>query len=145
MKTKLKVSGFKEMDKALMALPKATAKATVRRILKGVAQPIADAGRGNAPEKEGGLKESYGVGTKLTKRQRKLSSKESEVEVYAGPNDPAAIQTEFGNAHQDAQPHLRPAWDAQKYAALDAIKEDAWAEIEKTVARFNKRQARKAR
>ena len=126
-----------------MELPKATAKASVRRVLKKAAQPIADAGRGNAPEREGGLKESYGVGTTLTKRQRKVSSKESEVEVYAGPNDPAAVQTEFGNQHQAAQPHLRPAWDAQKRGALETIKKEAWADVQKSITRYQKRQARR--
>ena len=145
MKTKFKVHGFKDLEKALKELPKATAKASVRRVLKKAAQPIADAGRNNAPESEGRLKASYGVGTRLTKRQRKVSRKESEVEVYAGPNDPAAIQTEFGNDHQAAQPHLRPAWDAEKRAALDSIKDEAWADVVKSIARYQKRLARKAK
>ena len=145
MKVSFKVEGFRDLEKALMELPKATAKAAVRRILKKAAKPIADAGRANAPEREGGLKESYGVGTRLTKRQRKVSKKQSEVEVYAGPNDPAAIQTEFGNEHQAAEPHLRPAWDAEKRNALEIIKKEMWAEVEKSIARFRKRQARKAR
>ncbi len=102
MKPTFKVEGFRELERALIELPKATAKASVRRLLKKAAQPIADAGRGNAPEREGNLRESYGVGTRLTRRQRKVSKKESEVEVYVGPNDPAAIQTEFGNEHQAA-------------------------------------------
>lgn len=143
MKPKFKVEGFKDLEKTLMQLPKATAKASVRRVLKKAAQPIADAGRGNAPEREGGLKESYGVGTRLTKRQRKVSQRESEVEVFAGPNDPAAVQTEFGNEHQAAQPHLRPAWDAEKHKALDIIKEEAWADVQKTVVRYQKRQAKR--
>jgi HK97 gp10 family phage protein len=144
-KTKFKVDGFKDLEKALKALPKAMAKDSVRRILKKAAQPIADAGQGNAPERQGNLKDSYGVGTRLTKRQRKMSAKESEVEVYAGPNDPAAIQTEFGNEHQAPQPHLRPAWDAEKLGALETIKEEAWADVKKTIARYEKRQAKKAR
>ena len=129
----------------MIELPKATAKASVRRLLKKAAQPIADAGRGNAPEREGNLRESYGVGTRLTRRQRKVSKKESEVEVYVGPNDPAAIQTEFGNEHQAAEPHLRPAWDAEKFRALEIIRTEMWAEVEKTIARFRKRQARNPR
>lgn len=148
MKTKLKVTGFKELDRALMDLPKVTAKASVRRVLKKAGLPIAEAGSGNAPEDSGNLKASYGVGTRLTKRQRNVSTKESEVEVYVGPDKSAAVQglqTEFGNEHQAPQPHLRPAWDAEKRGALDVIRTELAADIEKTVARYNKRQANKKR
>ncbi|MGK7653152.1 HK97-gp10 family putative phage morphogenesis protein [Roseovarius sp. B08] len=145
MKPKMKVEGFKAAERALMQLPKATAKSTVRRVLKKAAQPIADAGRANAPSREGNLKASYGVGTRLTKRQGRMSRKESEVEVYAGPNDPAAVQTEFGNDHQVAEPHLRPAWDSERRGALDLIKSEQMAEIEKSVARYAKRQAKAGR
>ena len=145
MEVKFRVEGFKEAEQALMELPKATAKASVRRWLKALLIPIADAGRSNAPERMGTLKESYGVGTRLTKRQRKVSRRESEVEVYAGPGQDGAaqgVQTEFGNEHQAAQPHLRPAWDAHKGGLLEKLKPLMWADIEKTVARFRKRQAK---
>ncbi|WP_136441631.1 HK97-gp10 family putative phage morphogenesis protein [Pacificoceanicola onchidii] len=145
MRTSFKVQGFRDLENALMDLPKAAAKASVRRVLKRAAQPIADAGRGNAPERMGDLKASYGVGTRLTKRQRKLSRKESEVEVYAGPNDPGAIQTEFGNEHQEAEPHLRPAWDAHKGSLLDVIKEFLWADVVKAIARYQRRAAKRAK
>lgn len=128
-----------------MALPKATAKASMRRVLKKAAQPIAEAGRARAPEDQGALKASYGVGTRLSKRQRKVSRKESAVEVYAGPNDPAAVQTEFGNDHQPAQPHLRPAWDTHKHAALEIVGTEAWVDVEKTLARYRKRRAKRGR
>ncbi|WP_147112103.1 HK97-gp10 family putative phage morphogenesis protein [Tateyamaria sp. syn59] len=148
MKISFKVDGFKDIERVLMNLPKATAKASVRRVLKKGAQPIADAGQANAPEDEGDLKESYGVGTRLTKRQRKISKKESEVEVYVGPGEKAAaqaVQTEFGNVHQAPQPHLRPAWDAQKLNALTIIRKELWADVQKTVERYRKRQAKKGK
>ncbi|MBY6113296.1 HK97 gp10 family phage protein [Mameliella alba] len=143
MKASFKVKGFRDLDKALSQLPKASAKAVARRILKKAGQPIADAGAAKAPKHQGHLRESYGVGTKLTRRQSKMARKESPVEVYVGPNDPAAIQTEFGNEHQAAEPHLRPAWDAHKEDALQIIADEFWQEIEKAVARYNKRQAKK--
>lgn len=142
MKTTMKMTGFKDMEAALMDLPKTTAKASVRRVLKKAGQPIADAGAGNAPQDEGHLAESYGVSTRLTKAQRRVSKKESEVEMYVGPNDPGAVQTEFGNDHQSAQPHLRPAWDTKKGEALDIIATEQMADIEKTVGRYNKRMAK---
>lgn len=143
MKTSFKVDGFRDLDKALSALPKATAKAVARKILKKAGLPIADGANGKAPKRSGDLSESYAVSTKLNKRQRKVSPKKSPVEVYVGTNNPAGVQTEFGNEHQAAQPHLRPAWDANKDAALEVIATEFWGEIEKAVARYNKRQAKK--
>ncbi|MDX1219049.1 hypothetical protein CN188_09675 [Sinorhizobium meliloti] len=146
MRIKVKVEGFKELDKALQQLTRATAKGVARRVLAKAAEPIAEAGRANAPlGPTGNLKASYGVGTKLTRRQSKLHRKESPVEVFVGPNDPAAIQTEFGNEHQAAEPHMRPAWDANKDRALEIISEELGSEIEKAAARAAKRAARLAR
>lgn len=145
MKPKFKTEGFRDLEKALMDLPRVAAKASVRRVLKQAALLFAEAGRENAPAREGNLRASYGVGTRLTKRQRKVAKRESEVEVFAGPNDPAAIQTEFGNDHQAAEPHLRPAWDAHKVEALDVIKEELAADVEKAVARHQRKAAKRAK
>lgn len=144
---RLKFEGGRELERALMDLKTATAKSVVRKVLKGAAQPIADAGRGNAPQRLGDLRASYGVGTRLTKRQRRKSRKESEVEVYAGPGEKGAaqgVQTEFGNEHQAAEPHLRPAWDAHKDGALRHIETEMGGEIAKAAARAARRAAKKA-
>jgi HK97 gp10 family phage protein len=140
----VRVEGLRELERALAELPKATGKRVAREVLKEAAQPIADAGQANAPLLTGGLKESYGVGTKLTRRQRKLHKKQSPVEVFAGPNNPAAVQTEFGNQHQAAEPHLRPAWDGNKTKALDIIKTRLWDKISAAAARLARKQARAA-
>lgn len=112
-KTKFTLEGLSDLKRALDELPKATAKNILLRNLKKVAQPIADTESAMAPiGPTGGLAQSPIVSTKLTKRQRKLNPKQSAVEVYVGPTaHPKSIQTEFGNSHQAAEPHLRPAWD----------------------------------
>jgi len=138
-----KVEGFKDLERVLSELPKSTAKAAARRWLKAAGKPIMEHARSLAPEASGNLKSSYRVGTRLSKAQRKKTRRESEVEVYIGPNDPAAIQTEFGNDHQRAQPHLRPAWDAGKTRALEDLKKKAFGDVLKTVKRYRKRVAKK--
>ncbi|MEP3297577.1 MAG: HK97 gp10 family phage protein [Pseudoruegeria sp.] len=143
MKTSFKVEGFKEMEVAMMDLPKAAAKGVVRRVLKKAAALIAAAMGSRAPRDKGDLAESYVVGTKLNKRQRRSSRKKSAIEVYAGTNDSGGVQTEFGNDHQAAQPHARPGWNASKFDALDLIKSEMWGEIAKTVARHQRRLAKK--
>lgn len=146
MKGKVKVEGLKELDRALSELPAATAKRLPRLALMKAGRILAEAGRAIAPKgPTGNLKASYGVGTKLTRRQRKLHKKKSEFEVFVGPNDPAAVQTEFGNEHQAAEPHLRPAWDATQGQVLEAIKTELADGIAKSVARAERKAARLAR
>jgi HK97 gp10 family phage protein len=140
-----KFEGLAELDAALSELPKATARNVLLRTLKEQGQPIRDAGEALAPRDKGGLKQSYTVGTKLSRRQKGTNKKESMVEVYIGPG-PAAkgVQTEFGNAHQAAQPHLRPAFDGNVQRVLNGIKDSLADQIEKARARLAKKAERLA-
>lgn len=140
-----KIEGLAELDEALQELPKATARNVLKRVLVEQGQPIKDAGEALAPRLTGGLKESYAVGTKLSRRQKSQNSKESDVEVYIGPGPAAkAVQTEFGNAHQAAQPHLRPAFDGNVMKVLSGIKTSLENEIEKARQRLAKKAERLA-
>lgn len=139
------IEGLAELDEALSELPKATARNVLARVLKEQGAPIKDAGEALAPKDTGGLKASYTVSTKLSRRQKGLNKKESDVEVYIGPG-PAAkgVQTEFGNAHQAAHPHLRPAFDGNVMKVLAGIRDSLASEIEKTRARIAKKAERLA-
>lgn len=140
-----RIEGLAELDEALQELPKATARNVLLRTLKKEAQPIAVAGAALAPRLTGKLAQSYTVSTKLSRRQKSLNSKESDVEVYVGPTPhPKSVQTEFGNAHQAAEPHLRPAWDGNWPKVLAGIRDTLAGEIEKARARLAKKAARLA-
>lgn len=140
-----KLEGLAELDEALKELPKATARNVLLRTLKEQGEPIRADGELNAPKLKGGLKASYTVSTKLSRRQKKLNKKQSDVEVYIGPG-PAAkgVQTEFGNAHQAPHPHLRPAFDGNVQRVLNGIKNSLAARIEKARARLAKNPERLA-
>jgi HK97 gp10 family phage protein len=140
-----RIEGLKELDQALTELPKATARNVLLRTLKEQGQPIADAGEAYAPRDKGHLADSYTVGTKLSRRQKKLHKKESHVEVFIGPTPhPKSVQTEFGNAHQAPHPHLRPAWDGNVMKVLNGIKNSLAEQIEKARARLARKAAREA-
>jgi HK97 gp10 family phage protein len=142
---KFHVEGLKELEVALAELPKATGRNVALRVLKKEAQPIADAGEQSAPRRSGRLASSYGVSTQLTRRQRKQHRRESDVEMFVGPyGHPSAIQTEFGNAHQSPDPHLRPAWDSNVMSVLENIRTSLAAEIEKARARLARKAEREA-
>ncbi len=146
---KVTFTGGRDLEEALKALPKHTArKGVARRVLKRAAKLFADRANELAPRgDQGALEESYGVGTKLTKRQAKQARREGrdDVFMYAGTSDPAGLQQEFGNARHSAQPHARPAWDATQQAIFDQIQSDMTAEVSKAVARAERKAARAAR
>lgn len=145
------VEGLVGLDAALGQLPRATARNTLVRTGKKALEPFladvkqlapVDADPANSPKRAPGtLRDSYVIGTRLNKSQTKGVRKEGKqfAEVYAGTNDPAGVQTEFGNAHQAPQPHGRPAWDGVQKQTIDTIGTLLWAEIEKSAQRLAKR------
>src|SRR5512147_92396 len=66
-------SGFKELDRALGELPKATARNTLKRTLTKAADPVENAAQGNAPQETGKLERSIVVGTRLTRSQTRAN------------------------------------------------------------------------
>jgi len=145
MKTTVRVEGLKQMREALLQLPKATGRNVVRRALRKAGEPMADAMKGRVPVEEGHLRNSIGVSTKLSKRQRTLHKKRSEVEVFVGPGpDPAAHLVEFGSIHNQARPYVRPAWDTRKLEALETVQKELAVEIDKAAQRLARKAARLA-
>jgi HK97 gp10 family phage protein len=137
----VKVEGLAELETALIELPKATARNVLKRALIDAAGPIEASAESLAPRLTGALQRSVTISTKLSRRQKALNKKLSDVEIYVGPGALVqAITQEFGTSHNRPQPFLRPAWDNNARAALDSIKDDLSQEIEKA----RKRLARKA-
>lgn len=143
-----KVEGLAGLDNALAELPKATARNTLVRTGKKALEPFLADVKAMAPVDEdpastpkrapGTLRDSYVIGTKLNKTQKRTVRREGKnfAEVHAGTNDPAGVQTEFGNEHQAAQPHARPAWDGTKQETLKRVGELLWDEIAKSAKRL---------
>lgn len=142
---KVEFKGGQDIERALAALPQASAKAAARRVMRRALAVFIDRVSQLAPRKIGSLGVSYGIGTRLTKRQAGLARREGrdDVFLYAGTADPAGQQQEFGNARHAPQPHARPAWDETQQAVFDLIQDGMAAEVEKTVQRYAKRMARK--
>ncbi|KQZ00901.1 hypothetical protein ASD45_08540 [Pseudolabrys sp. Root1462] len=144
-----KVDGLKELDAALVELADTYGEKKVKplltRVLKKSGEPIRAAGEANAPKLTGRLKLSYTVSTKLSRSQKRANVKESMVEVYVGPGPhPKGLQTEFGNAHQAPEPHLRPAFDSQVDQSLTIVKSELADDIARTTKRLGRKAARDA-
>ena len=145
MKITQKTFGLRALDQALGQLPAAAAKGVLRRIGRKALEPFDAAWRADAPQLSGRLAASGDVGSKLSRSQRRQHTRNSTVEVFAGPGpDPAGIQQEFGNKDHPPQPFVRPAWDQTKDQVLEIVKTDLGAEIEKTASRAARRAAKRA-
>lgn len=133
----VKLSGFKELAEALEQLPKATARNTLRRVLRKAAEPTREAAQAKAPILSGRLRESVVVGTQLTRRQKADARKEGTYfsEIHVGTAKGYSVPQEFGTVDHAAQPFMRPAWDQNKDKALKIIGDELGNEIEKAAAR----------
>jgi HK97 gp10 family phage protein len=153
---KMEISGFRELNQAIVELGKTTGKNVLRRVARKRLMPMRDAAEANAPERTGILKSRIIVGTRLARSQRGArgvhtgggnfrTDAKNGIRMHMGPGqEPQAIQSEFGNFRQAAQPFMRPAFDAEAEPAIDGIGDDLWTEIAATAARAARKAARAA-
>jgi HK97 gp10 family phage protein len=141
----VQLRGFSELERALTdELPKATSKNILRRTALNAMKPIEERAKELAPKDDGTLAAS--ITTKVVKAKRVSRTKfaSSGVTVATGPTGRPeggnAAWQEFGTVKQAAQPYMRPAGDYESDAALDIIRDELAAQINKA----RKRIARKA-
>ena len=145
MAQKVKLEGFRELDKALAALGKKSTEASVlRRVAKRALEPVLEAAKTYVPVDEGKLRDSIVMGSALNKSARKQDRKEPRkgVRVFVGTASRNATPREFGSVRSPAQPFMRPAWDYNQEKALQIVKRDLGTQIEKTAARVAKKRAK---
>lgn len=135
MSVKVRVEGLREVEQAMEELKTVTARSVGRKALMAGGEILARAARALAPKHEMHLSESVDVGTKLTSRQASLHVKESDIEVFVGPNNPAAVPQEFGTYKEPPQAFMRPAWDETQQAVLKRIADELMIGVDKAVAR----------
>ena len=134
--------GAKELERALMRLPKAMGKTVLRAALKKAAEPVRAAAEANAPVgRTGRFKKSFAIKSTLSKRQRRGRAKLSRggVIMYVGSTDPKAHLLEFGTVKMRARPTLRPAWDANKHRVLASLRVEVWRALAKAARRLARR------
>lgn len=130
MKMKVRIEGTDKIARNLRAMGKALTRKTLKPIMREHLQPIADDMRANAARGTGELADSIRVSDRLSKAQRAKLERIAPVEMYVGPGPlPQAIQVEFGNSHQPAEPFIRPAFDMGADAAMEGIAKDGVAAI----------------
>jgi HK97 gp10 family phage protein len=138
MQTTVKLTGMKEIERALGEVKSATAKSKMRKVLKQSGEPVAKRARGLVAVDDGDLRESIDVSPVLTRSQRRQNPKGyfADLEMHIGPSGLVqGITQEFGTIDQAANPFMRPAWDGMEMKTLDTIGALAWAEIQKKARR----------
>lgn len=146
MSVSTKLSGFKELDKTLGQLPKATSKRILRNIGIDALQPIVSLMRSYAPRDTDALYKSITAGTNLSRNQKRYGGfnggrkDPNIVVVYAGPGALAqAIVQEIGTAHHTPSPYVSPAWEAGKNKSLNIVASKLGDVVNKAAAKAAKK------
>lgn len=144
-KLTFKVEGLSDSLAGLQELTKATEKNTIKRALMNSALPIETTAEALVPRRRGSLARSLTIGTKLSKRQKKLLEKASYVEIYVGAGPlPQAHMQEFGTHNQPPQPYLRPAVDSNIDRVISSFKTELKIAVDKAAQRAARKAARLA-
>lgn len=142
---KVRLEGFRELDRALSELPKATERSVLRRVAKKALEPVLEDAQRLAPVDDGQLRDSIQIASAgLTPKARRHDRGRPKmgVRLYVGTASPYAYIREFGTHNAPAHPFMRPAWELNKDRMLEGIKADLKIEIEKSAARLAKKRAK---
>lgn len=155
-RTTVKLTGFKELNKALNDLPKAAHSGALRRAGTKAMQPMADLAARLAPNDPKTVAPDD-LSTSITLSSRAKAGrgglegieKETRANIHMGPGSglpryPRALVMEFGSFKDKPQPYMRPAFDQDGSAVIDRLKPLLKAEIDKVVARMARSAARAA-
>jgi hypothetical protein len=140
----VRLQGFKELERTLANLPRATAKNVGVRTLKDAARPVDEAASALAPEDTSKLESSVVTGTRLTARQRGRIISKNYVEMHIGTVLGRGMFTNFGTFKDPPQMWFDRAWAGTQGIALDIIKDRLWQNVERAATRYSKKLARGA-
>ena len=157
MSMNLKMTGFKEIERALAELPRGTSKGVARRVLKKELKPIAQMANAFWP---GADDDAFKVTSRIQASQLSDSAKSRDrdvIDMFVGAEGgttgvPHAHLIEFGTGPRYTKngafrgsvsptPMLQPSWDMHKGRLLKGMGDRLWDEISKTQARRAKRAA----
>ena len=147
--TSFEFKGFKELYKALDALPRVVVKKELEPLLVTALEPMQEYARVIAPDDPlTGPPWSLPQSIEVSTRQRSGRARSDralgkyDARAYMGPTKfgyPQAVMQEFGTRHHVAQPYMRPAYDSQKHVALKIISDNLAARLEAVIRKYSLR------
>ncbi len=149
MRSKVRVTGLRELERNLAKLEKRASRRTAaRNALKAGGKLFQATAKRLAPDNpatgEPDLHRGIGIGTRLTTRQKGLHTKRDPIEVFVGVIEGIGhghLQ-EFGNINHAATPFMRPAWSQNKMRAIVVIRKDLNIQFLKGLGRQAKRRSK---
>lgn len=144
---KMKVQGFRELDRALGEFSKVTGVNILRRAAVEALEPMRERAAALAPDDpattQNDLKDNIAVGTRS--RSRRAGRKINQVEAYMGPDADVpfvvskGVYQEFGTRDHPPQSFMRPAWDGGKMQLIDDVRDRLATQVEKARQRAAKK------
>lgn len=126
------ITGAKELDALLAALPKKVANKILRDALRKGAEVVKEAAKARAPVRTGLLQRSITV--RKGKRKRKGGGQSvvifPDIAKFGRKNqDFYAPYVEYGTSHSEAEPYMRTAFAATKDRVMAGIQSDIMAGV----------------
>lgn len=147
MKPSLRLEGTRDLENALSDLEGLAAKKVAIDAMKDSLDPVVRDAKAIVRRRTGALANSIGVGSKLTRRQKRMNQPIAPAEVYVGPGlanrggrraVAHAHLIEFGTEHSRPFPYMRPAWQANVRRVFDNLAGNMRARLAKIVAKAKK-------
>lgn len=145
MTVRVQMHGMRELERNLDRLKRSTRKAVGRRALKKAAVPMAQLAADLAPYDQGDLEEGVTATHRLSRAAKAKHPRppSSVVEMFVGASNlPQAHLQEFGTVHHAPRPFLRPAWESDREALLERLRDQLHVEVMKSIARVAARAGR---
>lgn len=137
---KVKVSGLRELDRALNNLDLNVRKKAIRPALRKAMKPVEARAKQNVPEDTGGLKKTIRTSTSMSKGNlRKSGGKAAAIgrvsagraKKKEGVTGAQALQVEFGTSKTKAKPFLRKAVQGHEKEIISTFAHELGKEIKK--------------
>jgi HK97 gp10 family phage protein len=117
----LSVTGLPALQQILQGMQRALGTESLRACTAAAAQPILFEAQQRAPVRTGAVRAALQVVTPNSPRRNSSSSVVQVANSGPGGATHEAIFSEYGTEKQAARPFLRPAFETQKQAAVEAF------------------------
>lgn len=151
MELQISFEGLDDLKKAFDLLPKQVAIRAASKAVRAGAKPILEAARANVPKDTGNLAKSLAIKVlnqkrdamevvaligPRTKYRRVYNKKREQYNAKLVADGWYGFLVEYGTHNTKAQPWLRPAFDANKVAAQQAIVDTIGEAIQAEASKF---------
>lgn len=139
----LTVSGFVELEQALLKLPGEVGGRVLDRALRKGGAPMEGAAQQGAPRSSNPGPNGHMADTIKLRKLPRTTDANLEAHLWLGPDSDHfyGLFGEFGTVHQTATPFMRPAFDQHVQETVTILGKELWAGIERAAKKYNRRRS----